>query len=573
MRATPKSTPMWRVACLVIIVLSAAWSVYGTFFASGTHGDWGVSTPVGLSSDTRVFPVRHVEPGSPAARAGIVVGDRLRALVPHAFPVIFPASATRIDFEVTHGASRRTVTLVAATRLAHRHPTELILFVAELAWLGLALLLIWRRWNDRDARPLILSFICSAVTMAAGFAFQSTGVFALPAFYLVNLLGIAALIRFTAIYPSNRPASRVRRTFAIVAPLLALACGVVFAAWSLSFEWLNVEFLTYATYRYTELVMLWVFPAIGLLMGLLSSTGADRRRLALLLGFFVVGESGPIAYLILVAAKGPAYDGIARPLLATLIVSALGFVYLILRERLFDVSFVLNRTAVYAAITTLLAPILLVAEWLAQRILTGGDRAENALVQVGIALLLFVVARQLYDRIDHAVDRLLFRERHENEHALLSFVRRVALLDNMQAISEQTVHTVCAHTEAVYGALYRRDQNGDFTPTSHEGDFDFPAIVGRNDPAVLALRADRSPIENLRGSTFTGALVLPMIGARGLGEFLVCGPKRSGETYAPDEREALLQLAHGTAVALDAVHISELEKENARFRAALQPAT
>ncbi len=32
---------------------------------------------------------------------------------------------------------------------------------------------------------------------------------------------------------------------------------------------------------------------------------------------------------------------------------------------------------------------------------------------------------------------------------------------------------------------------------------------------------------------------------------LVCGPKRDGEAYAPDESEALLALAHGVGTALD----------------------
>jgi hypothetical protein len=32
---------------------------------------------------------------------------------------------------------------------------------------------------------------------------------------------------------------------------------------------------------------------------------------------------------------------------------------------------------------------------------------------------------------------------------------------------------------------------------------------------------------------------------------LVCGPKRDGETYAPDESDALLALAHGVGSALD----------------------
>jgi len=566
---------MWRKACLVLIVLIAAWCVYATYFASLAYGDWGYSAPpVGISSNTRVFSVRRVEPGSPAARARIVAGDRLRALVPHAFPVVFTVPGTRVDFVVTHGSSRRVVTLIAATKFSPRYPTETILFVLEMTELGLAFLLAWRRWSDRDARPLMLFFTCHAATMGtSAFTYISTTPLALPVFDLVNFLAQAGLIRFAAIYPSNVPASRVRRAFATVAPALAVALGVVYCAWALSFELLNVSFLVYAWYRYVSLALYDVLPIVGLLLGLVGSAGAERKRLALLLGFFVVGNAGPVAYSILIASGGPSYSKVFRPLLATLIVPALGFVYMIFRERLFDVSFALNRAAVYAAISTLLLPLLLIGEWLAQRVLTGGNQTENALVQVGIALLLFVVARQLYDRIDRFVDRLLFRERHENEDALRSFARRVTLLDDAQAIGKQAVQTICAHTDAAWVALYRRDPNGDYVLSSRQGEADLPPLVERNEPAVLALRADRSAVENLRESAFTDALVLPAIGARGLGEFLVCGPKRSGETYAPDERDALLQLAHGVAVAFDAVHISELEGENARFRAAPQPAT
>jgi hypothetical protein len=572
-RAT-KNGLMWRGACLVIIVAAAAWCVYGTFFGSQAYGDWGVSTAVpGLSSDTRVFIARRVESGSPAARAGIVAGDRLRSLVPHAFLRLFPKPGERVAFEVTRGSSRRTVTLVAATRYDVRHPTEIILFGLEMTELALAFLLTWRRWSDRDARPLIVFFTGHASTMGAAFSWQPLGPLALPIFYLVNFSAAAGLLRFTAIYPSNAPSSTFRRAFAGIAPGFALVSAVTFAAWVFTLQWFNVSFFGYALYRYVELALYDVLPVVGLLAGLIGSVSADRKRLALLLAFFLIGDSGPIAYSILVAAGGPGVSTGLRPLLATLIVMGLGFVYLIFRERLFDVSFVLNRTAVYAAVSTFLVPLLLVGEWLAQRALTAGNETENGIVQVGIALLLFVIARQLYERIDRVVDRLLFRERHENEAALRGFARRVALLDDAKSIGEQAVQTVCAHTDASGAALYRRDADESYALIERKGDSQLPARVGRNDPVVLALRADRAPVENLRESPFADALVLPVIGARGLGEFLVCGSKRSGEAYAPDERNALLQLAHGVAVALDAVHISELQRDNARFRAALQPST
>jgi hypothetical protein len=320
-----------------------------------------------------------------------------------------------------------------------------------------------------------------------------------------------------------------------------------------------------------------VLPVLGFVAGLVTAKGVDRKRIAILLLFFMLGESGPLILDYFYISGQRWYQvNLASPLLTTLLILDFGFVYMIFRHRLFDVSFVLNRTAVYAAISTMLVPLLLVGEWGAEHILTGGSRTENALVQVGIALLLFVAARQMYDRIDRFVDRLLFRERHENDGALRDFARHVRLLDDERAIGDQTVQTVCAHTDASWVALYRRDEKGDYVLTSRQGEStlvmlsgveaptaqggtQFPSLVGRNDPAVLALRADGKVVENLRASALHDALLLPAIGARGLGEFLACGPKRGGEAYAPDERDALLQLAHGVAVAFDAVRLNELE--------------
>jgi hypothetical protein len=388
-------------------------------------------------------------------------------------------------------------------------------------------------------------------------------------------LGSAALIWFAAVYPGTAASSTFRRAVAFAGPLIAIILGAAYGASLFSASvFAGPLWVTPQTSRWFLLISQNVLPALGFVAGLFATKGVDRKRIAILFVFFMLGESGPLTLDYFFVSGQRWYQiNLASPLLTTLLILDFGFVYMIFRHRLFDISFVLNRTAVYAAISTMLVPLLLVGEWGAEHILTGGSRTENALVQVGIALLLFVAARQMYDRIDRFVDRLLFRERHENEGALRNFARHVRLLDEERAIGDQTVQTICAHTDATWVALYRRDAKGDYVLASRQGDTQPPSMVGRNDPAVLALRADGKVVENLRASALQDALLLPAIGARGLGEFLVCGPKRSGETYAPDERDALLQLAHGVAVAFDAVRLSELESENARFRAAPQPAT
>jgi len=56
-------------------------------------------------------------------------------------------------------------------------------------------------------------------------------------------------------------------------------------------------------------------------------------------------------------------------------------------------------------------------------------------------------------------------------------------------------------------------------------------------------------------------LAFPMASRGRLLGALVCGPKRDGEAYAPDESEALAALAHGFGGALDVLEAREQSSE------------
>ncbi len=108
--------------------------------------------------------------------------------------------------------------------------------------------------------------------------------------------------------------------------------------------------------------------------------------------------------------------------------------------------------------------------------------------------------------------------------------------------------------------------------------------VSENDPGVIALRAWNKPIDlhAFSKSQLRGEFAFPMTSRGNLVGALVCGQKRDGEAYAPDESEALLALAHGVGTALDtlsshggsameairetqALMLTELQKLNAHF--------
>jgi hypothetical protein len=557
---------MARSIALAAILAVGVLCTYNTYVAGPLpDGGWGMkSAPA--SSDLRVQRVTLVVPGGPAARAGLAAGDIIRAIVPHVFILDWPFPGERIAIEVSRGSVKRIVPMVAKPYYNRRYATEVILYASEIAGVLLAALLAWRRWTDPVARALIFFLVLQATTLSDGNLPGYTYGYIRSLQTLAIFLSYAALTRFAAIYPAELRSARVRRQFALWMPAVTVAIGAAFAFDQFAREWLNrAGPLNAVEYRYASLLCANVVPLVGFVLGALAAPAADRRRLVVFIGFFLAGITGPITYNIILAVT--TLNTLAvRPLLATLVLMNAGFVYMILRHRMFDIGFVLNRAAIYAVLTTVFVPLFALLEWVAERYLASQNRTESLLLQVGIALVLFISLRRVHAYAEGFVDRWLFRERHENETALNDFARHVVFITDEHTITERTAEIVCARTEASWSAVYLRDdRSGRCTLSSRCGDPALPIDVSENDPVVVAMRADRMPVEHPAASALSEALALPLFARGRLTGFLACGSKRSGESYAPDERDALMQVAHAVASALEGVRLTKLEEKIARY--------
>ena len=112
------------------------------------------------------------------------------------------------------------------------------------------------------------------------------------------------------------------------------------------------------------------------------------------------------------------------------------------------------------------------------------------------------------------------------------------------------MQAVRKHTDADDVTILVRDASGHFG--SRSGGH---TPVTENDPGIVALRAWGKPLDlhEMMGSALSGAIAFPMISRGALVGIVVCGPKTSGESFAPDEIAALMTLAHGVGVALDSL--------------------
>ena len=150
--------------------------------------------------------------------------------------------------------------------------------------------------------------------------------------------------------------------------------------------------------------------------------------------------------------------------------------------------------------------------------------------------------------------------------SLAAFARQVHFVEDRATALERAVDTVHSATGAAWVAAYTPDEAGVFTRTAAAGEIPFgsPDAAEQDDPALIALRAERAPIDGPGESMLAGALVLPFVTAGGITGFLALGP--AAHPYMPAERDALSAVAHAVGLALEVLAARSLRREVAHLR-------
>jgi hypothetical protein len=286
------------------------------------------------------------------------------------------------------------------------------------------------------------------------------------------------------------------------------------------------------------------------LLAIAASRGVERQRavwtlvpLAAFFCFFILG---------LIATSSSSYtDTIVVGLVSTLVLltAPVALTYAALSRRLIDVGFVLNRAAVFTIVSAIVIGAFILAEWAAGAWLASATRTTSAVIGMVVALGLGVSLRYIHSYVERFVDRVFFSKRHEDESALRRFAHEASYISDRSTLLDRTVQAVKEHTSADDAAILVRNGTASYAFATDGR----RAEVSENDPGIVALRAWNKPIDfhAFSDSQLRGEFAFPMISRGELVGALICGVKRDGEAYAPDESEALLALAHGVGTALD----------------------
>jgi len=286
----------------------------------------------------------------------------------------------------------------------------------------------------------------------------------------------------------------------------------------------------------------------------ITSSGVARQRVKWIFASTLVGFSGVLIYLGAVVVGRPIHS---YPIMnVTMVAIPIGYSYAILRHRVIDVGFAINRAIVFTAITTLVVIVFALLSGVIERAAVGPG--AGIALQVAVALAIALSFNALQKRVETAIDRIFFRRKHRAQAELARAADEAPFVTKAEVLLDRAVDVVRSELGANGSAIFLADADGPYRRSAASGDV-FAENVPVDDPAFVRLRTylrdfDLSDVHSVLGH---GGCVFPLAAHGRLMGALVCGDRRSEEPYDPDERSAVRSLAARVSSALEGLRARE----------------
>ncbi len=357
-------------------------------------------------------------------------------------------------------------------------------------------------------------------------------------------VGYVFFTYFCLIFPEDRAHWRlswVRYGFYVYAGLFAsytlyhifLKLGML--PWEVR-EWVNLRMMR------RSLAIASVVLSLGaLLISWRVSSGITRQRLAWI--GFCMGNIYAIylfhnLFRIMDEERAVAYFELFNSSIIFLAYCGLG--YALLRNRLFDFSFAINRFSVYALVTVGIVSSLALMQLMLTPLIDTQVRWQTLTLDVLCGLSLMAIYKPLRALAEKMVRIWLYPKWRAQEEALQIAVANAANITGQQALANHYLDALHAYTGGAQNALYNCHDGYCTLVTG-----DIAALPNR----IHALGGDlarmlsaRLPL-SLQGLTGENALLVPFTHRGQLTGFLLIGGKLDFNQYRPNEIRSITQTA------------------------------
>ncbi|MBI3711991.1 MAG: response regulator [Burkholderiales bacterium] len=505
------------------------------------------------------LPIEKLQDDSPLAKAGAKEGDH----------VVFArtADASRLlgtdelielclfRHTVAHDESdmpetdEKLVVRPIPKKLQHTDIWQAITVVQfATSYLALIIITILVLRHTKSIPMRTLAFAMMAIVPDTFIAYLPGG--ALQNFLTVVLfpvelfVGYVFFTYFCLIFPENHAHWRnvwVRRGFAVYAALFACYTVYHILLQSGLLPWEVRELLNQRVWRRCQAIASVVLSLGALMISWRVSSGITRQKLAWI--GFCMGNIYAIylfhnAFRIMDEERSIAYFEFFNTFIIFLAYCGLG--YAVLRNRLFDFSFAINRFSVYAFVTIALGGSLIAMQFALAPLFHLDERWKTLVFDVVCGLILIALYRP-YLAIGEALVRTwLYPKWRAQEEALQVAVTNAANIIGQDALAEHYLNALRAYTGGAQSAIY----------TAHEGycrkiagDLDnAPSKISALGGDLARMLMSRLPLL-LHAMVGENAILVPFTHRGQLTGVLLVGSKIDFNQYRPDEVRSIRHTA------------------------------
>jgi len=553
-------------------------------FGAGANGTLGYTSDkiVGQSGWEQVT---SVAPGGAAAKAGLAPGTRVRFEHFYEADVDFAAGRAVDMIALGIGDERSTlahhVTLVAQPRSFAELPLqdqvdEVIYSIGQWLALALGVLVLVRGWGSLTALTLGLGLLgYSHENVVPIWVTQPvTTILLQVANHVVGLSGLGLLLLPAALYAERvrPPSRRWRVALGVIAGLwtgmilLRLWCDVLDASYPVVGDGAALFWLLLFALNFQGIYWSW--------RGRRDASGTDRARFGPILVATIAQIFNGLFFVTagLLEISGDESKGIVIRIGLLLVVNLLiplSLAYAVMRHRVIDLGFAINRTIVYGSLSAILLASFGLIEWGIEHLLPEEWIKASAWIDAGAAVMVYLAFHRVHDAVEHRVEDVFFRRWRQNEEALRRFVATATHFDDEAILATAFADELSRFAGEGPVALYSRDAGSrDNALVRVAGSWDTsPLRLPGDDAAYALMRAEGRPLDlgETRGN-LPGVLALPMLDHGALSGLVLMGLKAGGALYRPDEIAVLGRAARDVGLALAALRGGSTEAENRRLK-------
>lgn len=504
----------------------------------------------------------RVEPGSPAARAGLRTGDAISCLTPRTRTLLVhgadKSTARYVPGPIPVCVLREgrwqaiTVTLARLPQAGNQYGSFALVslrFAAFVTFAAIGIFLV-------IARPGPLTWIFYALALSNAPVFVSslnnTNYPEIPYDIVYTLLRSLTWSdpAFLLLFALHVPDDRVRNGWRLIAAKIAWVLVLVNVGLAIA-QAFGLDFtFTQAIHR----VLNWIATtgiAIVLIARLVLTRGEVRSRvawasIAILLGTVIVNVRPLLP---------TEYQGGVSGVLTML--TPIALMYAIVKRRIIDIRFFISRGVVYATLTAIVVASIGLLDYATTTLLARARvaMAIEALVTVALGFTL----NSAHRRIENLVDSLIFRKKHEAQHYLNRLGKTLLRALHEETIDRALVHDPYEKLGLTMAALFRAEgasfalscAAGSSHPTAQNFDSDHDLVrFLLTERTPLHVHELRSAIAaQLRENDIDPAVVIPIFQGDELTAFALYGLHCNGTSLDRDEIETLERLCYAGAQA------------------------